>query len=200
MTLETLPEQDAEAPAARPHRRLDRRTIVLCAAVALVAALASAVIVAALASRGDRPVAGLAAAEYVPDAVPLTRFDGSKVDLADYAGQKLVVNFFASTCVPCRKEMPALEQVQRALGEKVTFIGIAVEDDPKAAQALVAKTGVTYDTMQDPTGEMINKSGGTLLPYTIFVAADGTIMERHNGALDASQLRQKISDDLLAGG
>jgi len=190
----------AAAPSGGRRARLDRRTIGICVVVALVAAVISGIIVFAVADDSPRPTAGLSTASIVPDTTSFTRFDGTKVTLAQYAGQRLVINFFASTCVPCRKEMPALEQVQRQAGDHITVIGLAVQDDPHAAQALVKRSGVTYDTGQDVTGDLFAKVGGSVLPYTIFVAADGTIMERHTGAMTAATLRSKISSNLLPGG
>ena len=91
------------------------------------------------------------------DTERFTRFDGSPLKLSDFRGQKLVVNFFASTCVPCKKEMPALQAVHERLGDDVTFIGIAVQDDPEAAQELIDQTGVSYDLGQDPTGSLFQR-------------------------------------------
>ena len=94
-----------------------------------------------------------------------------------------MVNFFASTCVPCKKEMPALQRVHERLGDDVTFVGIAVQDDPEAAQDLIDQTGVSYDLGQDPTGSLFQGFGGVVLPITAFVAEDGTVMELHAGQL-----------------
>ena len=81
-----------------------------------------------------------------------------------------MVNFFASTCIPCKKEMPALQRVHERLGDDVTFVGIAVQDDPEAAQDLIDQTGVSYDLGQDPTGSLFQGFGGVVLPITAFVA------------------------------
>lgn len=203
MALDTLAEPAAE-PAPRTPRglgRLDRRTLLLCAGIALVVAVLSGAIAAAVVGHdGTTSTNDLASARTVPTSVAFTRFDGTKGTLGDYAGQKLVVNFFASTCVPCRTEMPNLERVQKQAGDEVTVVGIAVEDRTAAARALVQRTGVHYDIGQDPTGALFADVGGTVLPYTIFVAADGTIMDRHSGALSLGQLHDKISTNLLAGG
>lgn len=202
MATETTSEPVIEERSRPAHRRagFDRRTILICVLVALVAAVASAVVAANLLSDDEDTEFGLSPAQVVPEDIPFTRFDGTEGTLADYAGQKLVLNFFASTCVPCRKEMPALEQIQREAGDEITVLGLAVRDDRDAALALVEQTGVTYDTAQDVTGDIMTGAGGTLLPFTLFVAPDGTIMERHFGELTGPELRDKISANLLAGG
>lgn len=193
---EPTPPPTGRRPAARA--RLDRRTVVLCVAVAAVAALVSIVVTYNLfGSDGDSP--SLSRASFVPD-TKFAKPDGSTASLVDYRGQKLVVNFFASTCAPCRTEMATLEQVQRDAGDEITVLGIAVRDDPAAAAALVKRSRVSYDTGLDDSGALFDGAGGTLLPFTIFVAADGTIMERRAGALTAATLRERISANLLAGG
>jgi len=193
-------EQAEPKATPPPHRRIDRRTLLICVVVALVAAIVSGGVAAAVATKTDRPQGSLTAAVSVSDTLRFIRFDNSTGTLADYAGQKLVVNFFASTCVPCRKEMPALQKVQTAAGDEITVIGIAVQDDPKEAQKLVERTGATYEIGQDPTGALFNQTGGSVLPFTILVGSDGTILERHTGAMTEAQLKKKISADLLAGG
>jgi thiol-disulfide isomerase/thioredoxin len=107
------------------------------------------------------------------------------------------VNFFASTCTPCITEMPALEEVYQDVGgDQVAFLGLAVTDRPEDAQALVAQTGVTYPTAQDPNADVITALGGTVLPTTVLLDADGTIVATHNGALDADELRGLLADEL----
>ncbi|CAN5707432.1 hypothetical protein BH10ACT1_BH10ACT1_42630 [soil metagenome] len=214
---------DEEASGAQPpppwRAALNRRTLALCVAIAAVAAVVAVIVSVAMVSDDDAPSAsatpttatgsstvpqtakGTLTPAKVAPSTPFSRFDGSKVTLADYKGQKLVVNFFASTCVPCKKEMPALDQAQRDAGDEVTFLGIAAQDDPDAAQALVKRTRVTYDVGQDPDGTLFYAlTGSTLLPATAFIAADGTVMEVVHGAMDSTEIRDKISSNLLAGG
>ena len=202
------PSTDGPRPPGRP--RLDRRTVAICVAIAAVAAVITAVVALLLLSGGSddparaagtsqAPGDGLTPAKQAPD-TPLTRFDGSALTLDDFRGQKLVVNFFQSTCVPCKKEMPALQKVHQRLGDDVTFLGVAVQDDPNAAQDLVDLTGVTYDLGQDRTGTLFRRIGAAALPTTAFIAEDGTVMELHTGALSEQEITEKISSNLLAGG
>jgi thiol-disulfide isomerase/thioredoxin len=199
-------EPPGEPPApGRP--RLDKRTVVICVAIAAVAAVIAAVVVSLLLSDDSSSTAGaqsnsesLHPAKQAPENTAFTRFDGSPIELSDYKGQKLVVNFFASSCGPCKREMPALQKVHQRLGDDVTFIGVAVQDDPKEAQKLIHKTGVTYDLAQDRTGTLFQRFGAVVLPTTAFVDAEGTVMELHPGAMDEATITQKISTNLLAGG
>src|SRR3954471_16430346 len=99
-------------------------------------------------------------------AVDFTRFDGGKGAFADYAGEPLVVNFFASWCVPCVREMPEIERVHQELGDQVTFVGVDVRDRLAEGQELAARTGVTYELVRDPGGDVFTAFGGALLPTT----------------------------------
>jgi thiol-disulfide isomerase/thioredoxin len=217
------PATDEPTPPGVP--RLDRRTILVCVAIAAVAAVGVFVLLLNVladdtgtaaentasqttgseANGSERTGSESTTSETLVEAteapdVAFTRFDGSTAKLSDYRGQKLVVNFFASTCIPCKKEMPALQRVHERLGDDVTFIGIAVQDDPEAAQDLIDTTGVSYDLGQDPQGTLFQGFGGVVLPVTAFVAEDGTVMDLHAGKLTEADVTQKVSDNLLAGG
>ncbi len=125
-----------------------------------------------------------------------TQFGGSQVALASLRGGPVVVNFFASFCAPCITEMPAFEEVHQQLGDQVTFLGLAVADREDEARDLVAQTGVTYRTAQDRDSSVITALGGTMLPTTVLLRADGSIAARHAGALDAGELRELLADEL----
>src|SRR5687768_6208379 len=78
---------------------------------------------------------GLIGRDTEGEPVPASTFaklDGGLGALTDYRGKPLVVNFFGSWCVPCRKEMPALESVFKAVGDKVAFVGLAIHDSERS--------------------------------------------------------------------
>ncbi len=123
-----------------------------------------------------------------------TTFEGDEVSLSTLQGSPVVVNFFASTCAPCITEMPALEEVHQAVQEQVEFLGLAVSDRPEAAQRLVRQTGISYATAQDKDGSVIAELGGTMLPTTVLLDANGEIVETHTGQITADQLRALIAE------
>ena len=108
----------------------------------------------------------------------------------------MVVNFFGSWCVPCRKETPAFESVYEALRGKVVFVGLAVHDSEKSAQAFVDEHHVTYVVGRDPSDKLFADFGVVQMPSTFLVSADGTIVARHTGALTAETLRKLLADKL----
>lgn len=133
-----------------------------------------------------------------PD-VTLDLLDGDSTRLSAFKGRPVVVNFWSSTCVPCLKEMPDIEQVWKAHDGKVAVIGVDVTDTEAAGRQMVAKTGVTYPNGRDPGAEVFAAFSGTALPRTVFIDAKGKIVEIHNGALTADEINAILRDSGLIG-
>ena len=133
------------------------------------------------------------------DAAPATSFallEGGSMTLAELRGTPVVVNFFASWCVPCVTEMPAFEEVHAEIGDDVAFVGIAVRDQVDASEDLVEQTGVTYTIGRDPSGDLFTEFDGLNMPSTFFISADGVIVGSKAGAMDADELRDRIAEHL----
>jgi thiol-disulfide isomerase/thioredoxin len=139
------------------------------------------------------PGGGDAEGSYLPHR-DWERFDdGGSASLADYDGTPLVLNFFASYCVPCVREMPALQAVADELDGRVAVVGMNLADEEDAARALVEQTGVTYDLGRDPDAALAQELGVVNLPTTVFATADHQIVELHTGALSEEQLRERMT-------
>jgi cytochrome c biogenesis protein CcmG/thiol:disulfide interchange protein DsbE len=139
------------------------------------------------------PDGGDATGSYLPHEA-WERFDGGgSASLADYAGRPVVLNFFASYCVPCAREMPALQSVADELGERVAVVGMNLADEEDAARALVERTGVTYDLGRDPDGALAEALGVVNLPTTVLATPEHEVVEVHTGALTEDQLREKMT-------
>ena len=134
--------------------------------------------------------------EQVPDERWST-FTGEQTSLADYAGKPVVLNFFGSWCVPCVEEMPAFESVHQDLGDRVAFVGVAVNDSVEAAQGIVEETGVTYDVGRDAAGRLFAAFGVVNMPSTFLISPEGGILASHPGELSADELRDLIDEHLL---
>ncbi len=182
----TDPPSAEEAPSTGGRRR---RVVVVAAAVATVAALAVAGMV--FGPSGD--TGGRGQGRPAP-AIELARLDAEgTVSLAALRGRPVVVNFFASWCVPCRKELPAFQAVHSRRGDEVAFLGVDHQDDRRGALGLLDETGVTFPSGHDPEGKVARAYGLFGMPSTVFVGADGTLLEVHTGELNESQLEEKIS-------
>lgn len=142
------------------------------------------------------------ATEPAPEAVPQggslegVRFDdfgeSGATSLEALSDRALVVNFFATWCAPCVKEMPEFQAVYEEAGAKVQFLGVNLRDDAEGAKTLVKRTGVTYLVASDPQGEMFQRMGGFGMPTTFFIAPGPKLLERRTGPLSAEQLRERL--------
>lgn len=133
---------------------------------------------------GAPPAHGSAAPEFA-----FTTLDDQRLSLADLRGKAVVLNFWASWCVPCRAEMPYFERTYQAYRERgVIFVGLALQDDPESSRAFVRELGITYPTGPDAGNEIALRYQVTGLPTTVFIRRDGTIARKWTGPLTEQQL------------
>jgi cytochrome c biogenesis protein CcmG/thiol:disulfide interchange protein DsbE len=119
--------------------------------------------------------------------------DGTPVSLEQYKGKIVVLNFWASWCVPCKEENPALTEVwERYRGTDVVLLGIVFQDSTDAARAYTARLGNTWTSALDENGQMALSYGVFGPPETYFIGADGIIAGRHIGPIDALTLMNGI--------
>lgn len=191
-------ETGASGARARRPVRPTRRHVVLSVAIALVVAALSYLVLSAIVDDGeDEPIAAGTLVKTEP--APVTEFptlDGSTTSLADYRGKPVVLNFFAESCIPCRKEMPDLEKVHQEIGDRVTVLGIDQGDTEEVAKAFVEEVGVTYDIGRDPTGDLAREFGVDFLPGTVFITRGGDIAAVHRGQLSYDDLRRLVDEHL----
>lgn len=115
--------------------------------------------------------------------------------LADLDGAPAVVNVWASWCVPCRSEAPLLREAHATFGDRVTFIGVAVQDTQADAAAFLAEFDLAFANYFDPDRALPRAWGGTGVPITYFVAG-GEVVDTHLGVIDDRTLALGI-DELL---
>jgi cytochrome c biogenesis protein CcmG, thiol:disulfide interchange protein DsbE len=121
-------------------------------------------------------------------------FTGERYDLADLKGRPVVLNFWASWCIPCRAEMPYFENVYREhRDDGVIFLGLAVQDDPQSAREFLHTVGVTYPTGIDRANQVSTAYGLVGLPTTIFITPDATIARRWNGPVSEAELTALVT-------
>jgi thiol-disulfide isomerase/thioredoxin len=135
----------------------------------------------------------IAATAATPD-LKITTLDGKPFDLAAERGKWVVVNYWATWCVPCIKEMPDISAFVKN-HKNVTAIGLAFEDtDAKDIRAFLAKHPVVYPIAQvdvmDPPKAFEAPKG---LPTTYLIAPDGTVAKRFVGPVTEQSLGEAIS-------
>jgi len=105
---------------------------------------------------------------------------GNTVSLAQYKGQVVMINFWASWCGPCRQEMPLLDGIYKKYGKLgFTLIGVNVEPDSKAAESWLQQTPVSFPVLFDTeskVSKMYNVSG---MPTSVFIDKKGNLREVH---------------------
>lgn len=117
-------------------------------------------------------------------ALAFTTRAGEEKHLADFKGRLVLVNLWATWCVPCVEEMPALDRLQAKLGDKLTIL--AISQDRRGADAVepfLAKTGITHlAVFLDPKSAAIKAFGVEGLPMSFLVSGEGTILGKLEGA------------------
>jgi cytochrome c biogenesis protein CcmG/thiol:disulfide interchange protein DsbE len=132
------------------------------------------------------PLVGRPAADFA-----LRAFDGTAVRLDAYRGKVVVINFWASWCVPaCYDEAPALERSWRAYRDRdVIVIGVAIQDRDEASRKFIADFSLSFPNAPDPGGRVSVEYGVYGVPETFFIDRHGRIRLKHAGA---------VTDDLFA--
>ena len=123
----------------------------------------------------------------------LKLFDGRTFTLSKHKGEVVIVNFFASWCIPCRAEAPALEAMhQKYLDKKVIFLGVAIKDTDTAAKGFVKKYGLTFPTGLDSEQVAKDALGVYGLPTTFFIDGNGLITYTHSGAVTEELIKHEL--------
>jgi thiol-disulfide isomerase/thioredoxin len=118
---------------------------------------------------------------------------GPPLTLASYRGKAVIVNFWASYCGPCKKEMPRLQRAaQRWAGKDVEVVGIDTIDNHRAARDFARKHGVTYPIGFDDVAETADRYGVSYTPTTFFVDRRGLIVKRVLASMSDDQIDTQL--------
>ena len=169
-----------------------RSSIAVLAVLAVVGLL-----VFGLVSKGS---SGVALGDPAPDA-PLPRLEGGgDGSLAEFKGKWVLVNFWASWCVPCKEEAPALQRFQRQHGgAQFTVLGIDSRDLSSDGREFVRRYGLSYPQLRDGDGAAAHDYGTTGVPENFLIDPAGRVRWLRRGPVDASYLKDEVAPFLPRG-
>lgn len=167
-----------------------RRLVLAAWLVAGVAAIVAFLTVSVARPTGpvDTPIVGRPA-----PAFDLQTLDGQRVSLAELRGSPVVLNFWASWCIPCREEAPLLtaaDATYRSRGLRI--LGVVYQDSSENAGGFMARYGQTYPGLLDPDGRTAIDYGVFGIPETFFIDATGVVRSRQVGPVTEAELRRRI--------
>lgn len=126
-------------------------------------------------------------------AVTLKTMNGTEVstDTLSNGGKPFIIDFFATWCKPCNRELDAINEVyeewQEETGVKIFAVSIDQAQNINKVKPLVSNHGWEYDVLLDPNSEFLRAVGGQMIPYTLVVDAKGKIVYKHSGYTDGAE-------------
>jgi cytochrome c biogenesis protein CcmG/thiol:disulfide interchange protein DsbE len=198
VSTDLRPEEDLAPPADGPGPRERRRSRWWWAA--LVPVVAFAALLASGLGRDPRALPDVILGKPAPAFSLPALSGGGTVDLSSFRGNVVVVNFWASWCVECRQEHPALVAAWQRYRERgVVFVGVDFEDSASAARTYVSKMGGDWPVVSDPGSRTAIAFGVFGVPETYVVAPDGTVLAKRVGGVDYGWLTDRIEAALARG-
>lgn len=184
----TAPTEDPAA-APPPRARLGTAQVV---AIAVGVVLVLFITVLALGDPGGGDDGRRVVGEPAPPVVGVD-LDGQGFDLAEWDGDWVVVNFFATWCVPCVREHPELIAFadEHADG-RARVVSVAFDDQPDDIRAFFAERGGDWPVLADDTGSIALEYGVRAVPESYLVAPDGTVVDVFISGVTAAQLDAAI--------
>ena len=129
----------------------------------------------------------------------LTDLQGQTQQLSQYRGKVVLLNFWATWCKPCIKEMPAMQKAYNDLHDQgFTVLAINELEDKERVRDHIARHQHTFQVLMDEDNEVANMYGVVGLPVSVFIDQDGHIQEFVKGGLLTEDLIQKTVNRLLA--
>lgn len=138
-------------------------------------------------------LAGIGVAQAQLPAVTLKSIDGSAVQSETLSndGKPFIIDFFATWCKPCNRELSAIAEVyedwQEETGVKVFAVSIDQAQNINKVKPLVDQNEWEYEVLLDPNSELLKALGGQMIPFVVVVDGNGNIVSKHSGYTDGDE-------------
>jgi thiol-disulfide isomerase/thioredoxin len=129
----------------------------------------------------------------------LKRLNGDgKLKLSSLKGKVVVVNFWASWCIPCKYEAPRFQQAYERYRDRVEFVGVDTSDYSPFASSFLDRYGVTYPNVRDPDRSVLGRYGGLPIPRTFVISRNWRVTGYIFGEARSEDLESVIQEALGA--
>ena len=122
--------------------------------------------------------------------------DGTSITLSELQGKPVIINFWATWCGPCVKEMPAFERLKDDFGDKIGIIAVNCGDDAETVKDFVEENGYTFPVVLDEEYSISMLYPTNSIPYTVVLDAEGKVTHISTGALDADTMYERYKEAL----
>lgn len=141
-----------------------------------------------------------AQAQTQPLVLQVQNLDGKMQWLTDFSGKVVLLNFWSTTCPPCRTETPWFVEFQKRWEKQgFTVVGVSMDDTPNAIRKFIAQFGVNYPmlTGRDVEERIQDATGGIWgMPTSFLIGRDGKVLKKHLGLTPKAVLEKEISEAL----
>ncbi|MBA4538575.1 TlpA family protein disulfide reductase [Bacillus aquiflavi] len=138
------------------------------------------------------PKTGIQIGDKAPD-FELKTLTGETVKLSDYKGKKVILNFWATWCPPCRAEMPDMQKFYEKMGTDEVIL--AVNLDPGAdVQGFMTEMGATFPVLLDEEESVMKTYKILSIPTTFFIDSEGVIRQKYTGAMSLQMMKKSMND------
>ena len=118
--------------------------------------------------------------------------DGMEIALSDYKGKKVLLNFWATWCNPCKKEMPDMEKLHQS-DPDVAVLAVNIDSD-KDIKGFMDKLNLTFPTVLDVKGDINKKYNVVSIPTSFFINEEGVIKKKVVGIMEYQQMKKNIEN------